>query len=150
MKKTVLWASVVSVGAVAAVAGFAQQAVEPKLSDAPPAVRLVTEAQYLNSVQGIFGSGLKYPVKFAPVKRVGGLVAVGTGTAMITAGALDQFDSAARAIADQVVSPANRGFTVACRPKKEDAPDDACAGQFFKQVGALLYRRPLPAAGAAG
>ena len=146
MKKTFLWASVVSVGVIAAVTGFAQQASEPKLSDTPPSVRLVTEAQYLNSVQGIFGAGLKYPVKFAPVKRVGGLVAVGTGTAMITGGALDQFDSAARAIADQVVSPANRSFTVACRPKKEEAPDDACAGQFFKQVGALLYRRPLTSA----
>ena len=116
---------------------------EPKAANAPAPVRLITEAQYLNSLRAIFGEGLAYPAKFARVHRVGGLIAVGTGTARITSGLLDQFDSAARSIATQVVSPANRAFLIPCRPQAERAPDDACAEQFLKHVGPLLFRRPM-------
>lgn len=122
---------------------YDRQTVEPKLAVAPPAVRLITEAQYLNSLRAIFGPGLRYPAKFPPIHRVGGLLAVGTGSAVVTGGALDQFDLAARAIADQVVAPSNRDFLISCRPIDENTFDDACAGEFLKRVGALLYRRPL-------
>lgn len=116
---------------------------EPKSASAPAPVRLITEAQYLNTLRAIFGDGLTYPVKFARVHRVGGLIAVGTGTARITSGLLDQFDSAARTIAAQVVSPANRPFLIPCSPYADSAADDACAAQFLKRVGPLLFRRPL-------
>lgn len=116
---------------------------EPKSANAPAPVRLITEAQYLNTLRAIFGDGLTYPVKFARVHRVGGLIAVGTGAARITSGLLDQFDTAARTVAAQVVSPANRSFLIPCRPQSETASDDVCAQQFLKHVGPLLFRRPL-------
>ena len=116
---------------------------EPKSASAPAPVRLITEAQYLNSLRAIFGDGLTYPVKFARVHRVGGLIAVGTSAARITSGLLDQFDAAARTIAAQVVSSANRTFLIPCRPQAGTSADDACAQQFLKHVGPLLFRRPL-------
>lgn len=144
MKKSILWLTV-SIGLMAPIGSFARSAAAPNLASVTPSTRLVTDAQYINSLQAIFGQGLNYPAKFAPASRVGGLLTAGMASAVITSGALDQFDSAARAIAQQVVSPEKREFTVPCRPKREEAPDDACARTFFTKIGALLYRRPLTA-----
>ena len=79
------------------------------------------------------------------MKRVEGLAALGASSALVTAGALDQYDDAARSIAAQVVDPAHRAYLVPCRPKDESRADDACAAQFITEVGRLLFRRPLTA-----
>ena len=121
------------------------RAAEPKLANVTASPRLITEAQYLNTLRAIFGPGLAYPVKFAPVHRVGGLLAVGASSAQVTSGAFDQFDTAAQAIAAQVVGRDNRDFLIPCRPQTESGPDDACAEQFLTRVGPLLLRRPLTA-----
>lgn len=127
----------------AAAVGIASQKPAPKLADVAPASRLITQAQYLNTLKAIFGPGVNYPSQSAPVKRVGGLVAVGTGSAVITSGALDRFDGAGRTIAEEVFSPSHRGYALSCRPNDEAKLDDKCAGKFLGEVGRLLFRRPL-------
>src|SRR5690606_27408702 len=39
--------------------------------------------------------------------------------------------------------PARRSYLVPCTPAAEDAPDDACAAEFVRSTGRLLFRRPL-------
>ena len=108
-----------------------------------PASRIITEAQYVNTLGVIFGPGLRLSPNFAPIPRVDGLVAVGTSKAEMTPGALDQFDKVARAVADSVTGPQNRDFLVSCKPKSDTAADDRCAKEFVTTVGRLLFRRPL-------
>lgn len=110
-----------------------------------PQARIITEAQYTNTLGVIFGPGLRFSPNFAPVPRVEGLVAVGTSKAEMTPGALDQLDKVARLVADSVTNRANRDFLISCKPKSDTAADDRCAREFLTRVGGLLYRRPLTA-----
>lgn len=134
--------AVISVAWVAS-ASIAKEAVEPNIAPVVPAARLITTKQYLNTVKSIFGPSLKYPEQFAPIRREAGLETVGTSTSIVTAGAFDQFDTAARAIAAQVVDPARRDFLLPCKPKAADLPDDACAGAFLNDVARQVFRRPI-------
>ena len=113
-------------------------------SDGPqPTMRLISESQYLNTMRALFGPQLELNVRFAPVRRVDGMVALGAAQAMVTPGALDALDRAAHLVAAQVVDPGVRNFILPCQPADIDARDDACAQQFFSEVGRFLYRRPL-------
>ena len=144
MKKLVVLAALAFVGAgQVASTGFSKDTVEPAIAPVAPSARLITTQEYLNTVKAIFGPSLKYPEQFAPIKRVAGLETVGTGSAIVTSGALDQFDSAARSIAAQAVDASRRDFLLPCKPKAENAPDDACAGAFLGGVAHQLFRRPI-------
>lgn len=116
---------------------------EPDSAQVPANARLITKQQYINTLRGIFGSSLKYPEQFAPINRIQGLEAVGTSSAIVTGGALDQFDNAARLISGQVVDRDHRQFLVGCAPKQGKTTDDACSGTFINKVGSQLFRRPL-------
>jgi len=146
VNKALLFGSMTVLGGVllGAVAGHGSDKGVMK-ADAP-AARLITQTQYVNTLEVIFGPGLRFSPKFAPIPRVDGLVAVGTSGAIMTSGALDQFDTVARVVAEQATSPQNRDFLIPCQPKAENAPDDKCAGEFLTRVGELLFRRPLSSA----
>jgi hypothetical protein len=111
-----------------------------------PGLRLISQSQYVNTIQRIFGQDIAVKIRFAPVKREDGLLAVGASGAVITSGALDPLDATARAVADQVVDQKHRAYLVPCRPAVPRAADAACATAFLAQAGRLLYRRPLSAA----
>jgi hypothetical protein len=111
-----------------------------------PGLRLISQSQYVNTIQRIFGQDIAVKIRFAPVKREDGLLAVGASGAVITSGALDPLDATARAVADQVVDQKHRAYLVPCRPADPRAADAACATAFLAQAGRLLYRRPLSAA----
>ena len=125
------------------VAAIAEQKSEPKLASAPLQARLITQAQYVNTLKAIFGSNVKYPAVLAPMHRVGGLVDVGASSAVVTGGALERFDSAGRTVAKDVFSPTHRDYFMPCQPASVKAPDDACARKFLAPVGRLLFRRAL-------
>jgi hypothetical protein len=105
---------------------------EPRTEASGPGVRRLTEAQYRNTI--------------ADLLRTNGLSTVGAWNAQITPSGFEQYDRMARAIAEQVVSPANRDTLVPCTPKAADRPDSACAKLFFGKVGRMLMRHPMPAA----
>lgn len=123
--------------------GFWKQSQEPRFAEVPPAMPLITQTQYINTLRYIFGSGIEYRVQFAPIQRVDGMVAVGASSAVMTNGAIDQFDAAARSIAAQVVDAKRRDFLVPCRPSAENGPDDKCASEFLSKTGRLLFRHSL-------
>lgn len=111
-----------------------------------PGLRLMSQSQYINTIQRIFGQDIAVKIRFAPVKREDGLLAVGSSGAVITSGALDPLDATARAVAEQIVDEKRRAYLVPCRPASPTTGDAACAGEFLGQAGRLLYRRPLTAA----
>jgi hypothetical protein len=116
---------------------------EPVIAAPEPTLRLMSQSQYINTISQIFGSDIAVQIRFAPVKRDEGLLAVGASTAVLTSGGLDPLDASARAVAEQVVDPARRAYLIACKPVNASARNDKCAQEFLSEVGRLLYRRPL-------
>lgn len=124
---------------------------EPPLASAAAAserqpdssLRLISQSQYVNTIHQIFGADIKIGVRFAPVKRVDGLLALGSTTAVLTPGALDPLDVTARSVAAQIVDREHRDLLVPCRPADPAKADAGCARQFLGETGRLLFRRAL-------
>ena len=108
-----------------------------------PRVRLLSQDQYFNSLAYVFGPDISVAAHFTPFRRTDGLVETGASVAGVTSGQIDEFQRAALAVADQIVSPQHRSFLVPCTPKSELSADRRCAALFIRPVGRLLYRRPL-------
>ncbi|MHB1205949.1 MAG: DUF1588 domain-containing protein [Rhodospirillaceae bacterium] len=114
-------------------------------------VRRMTPEQYHNTIAYIFGNDLDVGTPFAPLRRTDGLLASGAASVGITTGELQQLQRSASAIAAQVIdkgsieqhTPSRREFLIPCKPVDENAADDVCSTKFIKQIGRLLYRRPL-------
>lgn len=120
-----------------------QQALEPATAAAPPTLRLLTQSQYANTIADIFGSDIVAKVRFAPVNRISGLVAIGAAKAGLTPGVVDPLDATARAMARQILDPRHRGLFVPCQPQAVSQRDDACARAFLSAAGRRLYRRQM-------
>ena len=114
---------------------------EPEIPGSQASMRLLSQSQYTNTVAAIFGDHIAPNVRFAPVPRVAGLIAVGARASVMTLGALEPLESAARAVAGGVVSEANRDLLLPCRPAAVDSRDDVCAGAFLAPAVRLLFRR---------
>ena len=83
---------------------------------AEPGLRLMSQSQYVDTINRIFGQDIAVKARFAPVKREEGLLAVGAGKAVLTSGALDPLDAVARAVAAQVVNAEHRDYLLPCKP----------------------------------
>src|SRR5689334_4707790 len=116
---------------------------EPVSQGAPPDMRRLTEEQYRNTVADIFGPTITYGGRFDPLTRTDGLLLLGARTARVTPAGFEQYYTLARSISGQVVNESNRDTLIPCKPANAKDADDACAKQFFTEVGRLLYRRPL-------
>jgi hypothetical protein len=129
----------------AAVLGFVGLASSAMAEDAagPAAMRRLTQEQYKQIINDVFGPTVTLGGRFEPDVRDGGLLAVGASQVSVTAAGLEQYDGMARSIAAQVVDEQHRDLLVPCKPAAANAADDACAKTFLSKVGKLLYRRPL-------
>jgi hypothetical protein len=116
---------------------------EPETSGGPTQVRRLTESQYRHTIADIFGADIKVAGRFEPDIRADGLLAVGAGKVTVTPAGFEQYSAIAQGVALQVVDDKHRDTQVPCRPAAPNAPDDACAGQFFRKTGRLIFRRPL-------
>jgi hypothetical protein len=135
--------ALVLIGAREGAGETAAQAQEGPAMAPSPALRLISQSQYTNSIAQIFGPDVVVKIRFAPVPRVDGLLGVGAGTAGMTTGGFDPLEAVGRSVAAQVVAPERRATLFPCEPKRIDAADPECARAFFSEVGRLLYRRPL-------
>jgi hypothetical protein len=127
----------------AADASAAAPAPAPAEATSLPRVRLLSQAQYFNTLGYVFGPEITVSAHFTPFRRTDGLVETGASVAGVTSGQIDEFQRTAIAIAGQVVGPQHRSFLVPCAPKSELAADRRCAALFIEPVGRLLYRRAL-------
>jgi Protein of unknown function (DUF1592)/Protein of unknown function (DUF1588)/Protein of unknown function (DUF1595)/Protein of unknown function (DUF1585)/Protein of unknown function (DUF1587) len=112
----------------------------PPVAAAPPGFRRLNEAQYVRSIEQIFGPGIKVPGRFDPPLRTEGLLAIGDTTVTVSASGIEQYELRAREIAAQAMAGGKVGMP--CNPAV-GAFDAACAGKVLGRYGRLLYRRPL-------
>lgn len=118
---------------------------EPEDSASPLRIRLMTGQQYTNTIGQIFGTDISDSVAppLPPLTRTDGLLASGAAFVGVTSDQIQQIQQAGAAIAAKVVDEYHRDFLLPCEPVSATAADSACAGEFLKQTGRLLYRRPL-------
>jgi hypothetical protein len=124
-------------------AGCGQKDDAPATKGGPVSLRRLTEPEYRQIIADVFGTTIKVPGRFEPDIRENGLIAVGTARESVAGAGLEEYDLTARGIADQVVDETHRTTLIPCKPARENARDDACAGRFLAAAGRLLYRRPM-------
>lgn len=123
---------------------------EPEAIGSLPGFRRLNQAQYVRSIEQVFGAGIKVPGRFEPPLRAHGLMAVGDGVVTISPSGIEQYELRAREIAGQVLAKDRRAQVLTCAPAAPDAFDEGCATAFLGKYGRLLYRRPLTATELAG
>lgn len=107
-------------------------------------MRRLTESQYRNAIADIFGTDIRVAGRFEPIVRPAHeLIASGARASSISPSGLEQFDTMARSIAQQVFDETHRQQFAPCKPAIEQKADDACAGKILSPMGQLLFRRPL-------
>lgn len=106
-------------------------------------VRRISEEQYRNIIEQVFGPTIDVGGRFPPDLRRDGLLAVGYSEVGATPAAVEQYGTLAGNIATQVLDQKHRKQLMPCQPASANEPDDACARQFLEKVGLFLFRRPL-------
>jgi hypothetical protein len=107
----------------------------------PAPLRRLTRSQYEHILVDVFGDALEVPPLDEPDVALGGLVALGASTTTYSPRGVESLESAAFAVARQVVdAPALRARVLDCSPT---GWDEACARQVLDGVGRRLWRRTL-------
>jgi hypothetical protein len=122
---------------------------EPETAGSERHFRLLTTAQYVNTLTYLFGNDIKIETQFAPLRRTDGLLALNASTAGLTDTQLEVYQKIASLVASQVMSPERRSLLVPCKPADHGKADRACAARFVADVSRRLYRRTLNEARAA-
>ena len=106
----------------------------------------LTPSQYQRAIHEIFGPSIQVDLGTTVLGvRDRGLLALGARRSTLSAAEIERFEALAQQIAAQVTDPSRRATLIECRPKADDAPDDACAARFITRAGRFLFRRPLTA-----
>jgi Protein of unknown function (DUF1592)/Protein of unknown function (DUF1588)/Protein of unknown function (DUF1595)/Protein of unknown function (DUF1587)/Protein of unknown function (DUF1585) len=109
---------------------------------APAGLRRLTLAQYRNSIADLLGPGVTVPADFEPDTALSGFASIGAALVSLSPHLVEQFETAALAIAHQALSDtANRAALVGCNPTA--ITDDACVTLFITKLGRRAWRRPL-------
>jgi len=118
---------------------------EPDNSASPLRVRLMTGEQYTNTIAQIFGADISNAVAppLPPLARTDGLLSSGAAFVGVTSDQVQQIQQAATSVAAKVVDKYHRDYLIPCEPVSSTEADAACAAQFLRETGRLLYRRSL-------
>jgi len=112
------------------------------LSNGGPKLRILTQAEYTNSLSDLVGSPINATLDLPPDTYVSGFAAIGSAEVTINASAVEQYETAARTAAAEIFSDATRWQKfVGCQPK--DDLSDACVATFVKSAGKRAFRRDL-------
>jgi hypothetical protein len=116
---------------------------EPVNDGSSKHLRVLTEAQYLNTLAYVFGPDVKTEPHFPPAQRSDGLLALGSARAGVSGSQLELYQKAGATVAGLIINPERRGYLMTCKPASDKAADRVCASQFLGYAGRLLNRRPL-------
>ncbi|MBL8605501.1 MAG: DUF1592 domain-containing protein [Myxococcales bacterium] len=134
-------AAPVTADAGAVDAGLAPLVDQPFVAPAP-VLRRLTRAQYTNTVRDVLGDDVVVPRGLEPDVERHDLVAIGASEASVSRNGVEQYQSAAYDLAQQVFrTPARRARWVTCAPAA--VRDDRCAETVLSSLGERLWRRPL-------
>ena len=104
-------------------------------------LRLLTQAEYLTSIQSLLGT-LKTQLTLPDDLSVAGFVSVGAAEIAVSDLAVEQYETASLAATAEVFGDTQRWQTlVGCQPKADLS--DACVTTFIKSFGRLAFRRDL-------
>jgi len=133
------------IGVVMMLAGCSNGTAEPEYSASPLRARLMTGQQYSNTIAQIFGEDISNSVAapLPPLTRTDGLLASGAAFVGVTSDQVQQIQQAAQSVAAKVVDEQHRDFLIPCTPVSSAEADAACAAQFLRETGRLLFRRAL-------
>jgi hypothetical protein len=108
-------------------------------------IRLMSASQYSNTIANVFGEDISDSVlpPLPPFARTDGLLASGAAFAGLTSDQTQQIQQAASSIAEKVVDETHRDYLLSCSPVSKSEADAACAGQIIREIGRLIFRRPL-------
>ncbi len=134
----------------AAPAAKATAVVEPANDGSAKRLRVLTEAQYLNTLAHVFGPDVKTEPHFPPAQRYDGLLALGSARGGVSGAQLELYQKAAVTVAGLITNPERRGYLMPCKPASDKAADRACASRFLTYTGRLLSRGLLKPAEIAG
>jgi hypothetical protein len=145
MRKRLQVAVVLLISLAVASCSSDERSSEPENSASPLRIRLMTGQQYSNTIGQIFGTDISDSVAppLPPLARTDGLLASGAAFVGVTSDQIQQIQQAAATVAAKVVDEYHRDFLIPCEPVSDSSADSACAAEFLKQTGRLLYRRPL-------
>jgi hypothetical protein len=102
----------------------------------------LTQTQFRNSVQDIFGEHVVVPAALEPDASIEGMIAIGTTRTSISPWGTEQYETASYSIAAQAMEPgAERDALVTCTPSSSS--DEDCATEVLTALGGKLWRRPL-------
>lgn len=113
----------------------------PEVDPGPPTVPRLTAAQYRHTLRDLFGASLILPSAIEPDSPAAGLLAVGASETSISSWGVEQYESAAYAIAQQVLSDPEQRARFSCTPS--GTTDPTCARTLIGDWGRSLFRRPL-------
>lgn len=107
-------------------------------------IKRLTAEQFTHIIDDVFGNTLATQGKLSGIgQRDGGLLAIGASHASLSPVDMEVAEDLALQVAAQVVGERYRSELIPCQPKHETDFDPACGEHFIKEVGRLLYRRPL-------
>ena len=128
-------------GQVGGTSGTGGTAPPVVLSKGGVMLRLLTQAEYLTSVQSLLGT-LTTQLAAPDDTSVAGFVSVGAGQMSVTDGAATAYETASLAATAEVFGNAQRWQTlVGCTPKADLS--DACVTTYIKTFGRAAFRRDL-------
>jgi hypothetical protein len=104
-------------------------------------LRLLTQAEYLASLQSLFGT-VTTPLDLPDDTSVAGFVSIGASLVSVNPTAADEYEHASRAVVSEVFGDTDRWQAlVGCEPQAELS--DACVETFVRSFGRRAYRRDL-------
>jgi len=113
----------------------------PEVELSEPALRRLTESQYIHAIEDLFGADLFVPTGIEPDLRSRGLFSVGASLASISPRGVEGFERAGYIIAAQVMEPERRGRVISCTPS--GAVDADCARASLAPVARRAWRRSV-------
>jgi hypothetical protein len=114
----------------------------PSLANGGPRLRMLTRAEYTNSITYLVGA-ISAPLELPPDgEEKGGLTAVEAGKGTINSSSVALYETATRtAVAEVFADSARWQQLVGCTPKVDLS--DACVTTFIKTFGKRAFRRDL-------
>lgn len=114
----------------------------PEIEAAPARLPRLSQVQYRNAIEDVFGGAITLPSRLEPDVSIDGLVAIGAAQTSISARGAEQYETAAYGIAEQSMEAGEtRDALVPCEPA--GPVDDTCAREVLAQLGRRLWRRAL-------
>jgi hypothetical protein len=124
-----------------ATGGSGGSAGSPPLSTGEVRLRLLTQAEYLASLQTLFGT-VATPLDLPADTSVAGFVSIGASLVHVNQTAADKYEAASRAVVAEVFGDMARWQSlVGCQPQANLS--DACVDTFVRSFGQRAYRRDL-------